>query len=166
MIVDNFEKNCNHILFSMYMYIVYTYVLLKKEGRIWASFHNNNQQQKSSTKRFELNYFTLVSLQAQLEEVKGQVPEIKEENLHLIQEKQSLGQELERQRLQVLELQDQLDVLRNQTTQERKMRANVALKISENIAQERESLVKELDMLRSVNTKVSYLNTFSTWLVE
>ena len=104
----------------------------------------------------------LSSPQAQLEEVKGQVPEIKEENLHLIQEKQSLGQELERQRLQVLELQDQLDVLRNQTTQERKMRANVALKISENIAQERESLVKELDMLRSVNTKVSYLNTFST----
>ena len=75
----------------------------------------------------------------------------------MIQEKQSLCQELERQRLQVLELQDQLDVLRNQTTQERKMRANVALKISENIAQERESLVKELDMLRSVNTKVSYL---------
>ena len=74
----------------------------------------------------------------------------------MIQEKQSLGKELERQRLQVLELQDQLDVLRNQTTQERKMRANVALKISENIAQERESLVKELDMLRSVNTKVSY----------
>ena len=57
--------------------------------------------------------------------------------------------------MQVLELQDQLDVLRNQTTQERKMRANVALKISENIAQERESLVKELDMLRSLNTKVS-----------
>ena len=73
----------------------------------------------------------------------------------MIQEKQSLGKELERQRLQVLELQDQLDVLRNQTTQERKMRANVALKISENIAQEREGLVKELDMLRSVNTKVS-----------
>ena len=84
----------------------------------------------------------------------------------MIQEKQSLGQELERQRLQVLELQDQLDVLRNQTTQERKMRANVALKISENIAQERESLVKELDMLRSVNTKVSYLNTFSSCLVK
>ena len=51
--------------------------------------------------------------------------------------------------------QDQLDVLRNQTAQERRMRANVALKISENIAQERESLVKELDMLRSLNTKVS-----------
>ena len=83
----------------------------------------------------------------------------------MIQEKQSLGKELERQRLQVLELQDQLDVLRNQTTQERKMRANVALKISENIAQERESLVKELDMLRSVNTKVSYL-ILSTYLVE
>ena len=100
-----------------------------------------------------------------MEEVRGQVPEIKEENLHLIQEKQSLGKELERQRLQVLELQDQLDVLRNQTTQERKMRANVALKISENIAQERESLVKELDMLRSVNTKVSYL-ILSTYLVK
>ena len=83
----------------------------------------------------------------------------------MIQEKQSLCQELERQRLQVLELQDQLDVLRNQTTQERKMRANVALKISENIAQERESLVKELDMLRSVNTKVSYL-ILSIYLVK
>ena len=85
----------------------------------------------------------------------------------MIQEKQSLCQELERQRLQVLELQDQLDVLRNQTTQERKMRANVALKISENIAQERESLVKELDMLRSVNTKVSYLrgHTQTMWTI-
>ena len=83
----------------------------------------------------------------------------------MIQEKQSLGKELERQRLQVLELQDQLDVLRNQTTQERKMRANVALKISENIAQERESLVKELDMLRSVNTKVSNF-ILSTYLVK
>ena len=83
----------------------------------------------------------------------------------MIQEKQSLGKELERQRLQVLELQDQLDVLRNQTTQERKMRANVALKISENIAQERESLVKELDMLRSVNTKVSNF-ILSTYLLK
>ena len=44
--------------------------------------------------------------------------------------------------------------MRTQTDQERKMRASVAMKISENIAQERESLVKELDMLRSINTKV------------
>lgn len=47
-----------------------------------------------------------------------------------------------------------MDALRTQTDQERKMRASVAMKISENIAQERESLVKELDMLRSINTKV------------
>ena len=58
---------------------------------------------------------------------------------------------------------DQLDVLRNQTAQERRMRANVALKISENIAQERESLVKELDMLRSLNTKVSLNWILTFW---
>ena len=62
---------------------------------------------------------------------------------------------------------DQLDALRTQTDQERKMRASVAMKISENIAQERESLVKELDMLRSINTKVrQYFKLMVTWWVS
>ena len=54
-------------------------------------------------------------LQHQLEEVKGQVPEIKEENIHLVNEKINLEKEVERQRLLMLELQDQLDSLRSQT---------------------------------------------------
>ena len=37
---------------------------------------------------------------------------------------------------------------------ERRSRASVAFKITENIAQEREDLVKELDLLRSINAKM------------
>ena len=93
-------------------------------------------------------------LQSQLEEVKGQVPEIKEENIHLVNEKINLEKEVERQRLLMLELQDQLDALRTQTQNERRSRANAAFKMSENIAMEREDLVKELDLLRTLNTKM------------
>ena len=54
----------------------------------------------------------------------------------------------------MLELQDQLDALRSQTQNERRSRANAAFKMSENIALEREDLVKELDLLRTINTKM------------
>ena len=51
-------------------------------------------------------------------------------------------------------MQDQLDDLRTQTQTERRSRASVAFKITENIAQEREGLVQELDLLRSINAKM------------
>lgn len=93
-------------------------------------------------------------LQQQLEEVRGQVPEIKEENIHLVNEKISLEKQVEMQRLQMRELQDQLETLRTQTAAERRSRASAAFKISENIVQEREDLVKELELLRSINAKM------------
>ena len=54
-------------------------------------------------------------LQQQLQQVRGQVPEIKEENNHLVKEKISLEHQVERQHLQIREMQDQLDDLRTQT---------------------------------------------------
>ncbi len=93
-------------------------------------------------------------LQAQLDDVRGQVPGIKEENIHLVKEKIGLEKQVELQRLQLGELQDQLETLRTQTQEERRLRASAAFKISENIAIEREDLVKELDLLRSINSKM------------
>ena len=89
-----------------------------------------------------------------MEQVKGQVPEIKEENSHLAKEKINLEHQLERQHFKIREMQDQLDDLRTQTQTERRSRASVAFKITENIAQEREGLVQELDLLRSINAKM------------
>jgi hypothetical protein len=94
------------------------------------------------------------TLQDQLETVKEQVPEIREENIHLGNEKFKLEQEVERQRLQMLELQDQLDSLRSQTQSERRSRASAAFKVSENIVMEREDIVKELALLRTINSKM------------
>ncbi len=94
------------------------------------------------------------SLHEQLESVKSEVPEIREENMQLSKEKTKLEKELERQRLQMLELQDQLDSLKSQTQEERRQRASAAFKVSENIVMEREDLVRELDLLRSINTKL------------
>ena len=52
------------------------------------------------------------------------------------------------------ELTDQMDGLRTMTSAERKERARAALKVSEGIAAERESLVSELNLMRVINTKM------------
>ena len=101
-------------------------------------------QAKLQMKDTQLNNFMEKQrlLQEQLEQVKGQVPEIKEENSHLAKEKINLEHQLERQHFKIREMQDQLDDLRTQTQTERRSRASVAFKITENIAQEREGLVQ------------------------
>ena len=113
-------------------------------------------QAKLQMKDTQLNNFMEKQrlLQEQLEQVKGQVPEIKEENSHLAKEKINLEHQLERQHFKIREMQDQLDDLRTQTQTERRSRASVAFKITENIVQEREGLVQELDLLRSINAKM------------
>ena len=93
-------------------------------------------------------------LQQQLEDIRGQVPGIRQENFDLIQERSGLEKQVELQSIQMRELQHQLENLRSQTSAERKVRVSAAFKMTENIAQEREDLVKELELLRSINAKM------------
>ena len=65
-----------------------------------------------------------------------------------------LQSEVERQRILMKELTDQMDGLRTLTSAERKERARVALKVSEGIAAERENIVSELNLMRVINTKM------------
>ena len=65
-----------------------------------------------------------------------------------------LQSEVERQRILMKELTDQMDGLRTLTSAERKERAMAALKVSEGIAAERENIVSELNLMRVINTKM------------
>ena len=80
--------------------------------------------------------------------------DIREENANLSKERAVLQSEVERQRILMKELTDQMDGLRTMTSAERKERARAALKVSEGIAAERESLVSELNLMRVINTKM------------
>jgi Ras and EF-hand domain-containing protein len=96
----------------------------------------------------------MIDLQRQLDEATKAVPEIRDENAELNRERDRLQQEVERQRILMRELQDHLDTVRTQATEERRQRAKAAFKVSENIAQERENLVGELALVRAINTKM------------
>ena len=93
-------------------------------------------------------------LQDQLEEARDALPEVKEEKEALQRERDKLRQELERERILQREMQEHLEEMKSQSQFERKQRAKAALKLSENIAQEREHLVNELDLVRAINSKM------------
>ncbi len=93
-------------------------------------------------------------LQEQLKDVKKLVPDMKEENALLTKDRDQLQAELDRQRILQKDLQSHLEELRSRTTDERRARAAAAFKVSENIAQEREGIVKQLDLLKAVNSKM------------
>ena len=61
---------------------------------------------------------------------------------------------MERQRILMKELSEQMDGLRSSTAAERKERARAALRVSEGIAAEREAIVSELSLMRAINTKM------------
>ena len=65
-----------------------------------------------------------------------------------------LQSEVERQRILMKELTEQMDGLRTSTAAERKDRARAALRVSEGIAAEREAIVSELNLMRVINTKM------------
>lgn len=75
----------------------------------------------------------------------------KQENIKLQKERDVLEKRLEQSEQMVIEMQNQLDHLRQQNLEEKKKRAKSAFSVTEGIAMEREGLVKQLDMLRNVN---------------
>lgn len=62
--------------------------------------------------------------------------------------------ELEGMERRLRETKEQLESIRKQTKEEKKARAMASFKVTENIANERESLVKQLDNLRLLNQKL------------
>ena len=68
-------------------------------------------------------------LQDHLDSARAAVPSIKDENQHLSRERDRLQAELERQRLLMAEVTQQMDELRAQTQTERRERARMAFKV-------------------------------------
>lgn len=80
--------------------------------------------------------------------------ETKLENDKLIKEKEALEEMLQRSQDSLEESKSYIGQLRSQQKDEKRERARAALRLTENIALERESLVKQLDLLRDVNKKL------------
>lgn len=93
-------------------------------------------------------------LEKRMSEVNFSEAEAKQTNERLIKEKDEI-ERLLRQSQEVLEEQKSyIQQLRQQQKDEKRERAKVALKLTEGIAMERESLVKQLDFLRDMNRKL------------
>ncbi|TRY68944.1 hypothetical protein TCAL_03773 [Tigriopus californicus] len=119
----------------------------KMREELEATLHMKDQQLMDVMHKME-------HYQSQLEQVKKAVPDMKVENVHLSKERDRLQSDLERERILMKDLHDQMEELRSQTQTERKARAKAAFKVSENIAQEREGLVQQLDLMKTLNNKM------------
>lgn len=119
----------------------------KMREELEAKLHMKDQQLMDVMHKME-------HYQSQLEQVKKAVPDMKVENVHLSKERDRLQSDLERQRILMKDLQDQMEELRSKTQTERRARAKAAFKVSENIAQEREGLVNQLDLMKTLNNKM------------
>lgn len=80
--------------------------------------------------------------------------ETKLENDKLMKEKEALEEMLQQSQESLEESKSYIGQLRSQQKDEKRERARAALHLTENIALERESLVKQLDLLRDVNKKL------------
>ncbi|KAK7496803.1 hypothetical protein BaRGS_00012012, partial [Batillaria attramentaria] len=78
----------------------------------------------------------------------------KEDNQRLKHEKEMLEDMLVQSQETLEESRSYIDILQSQQRDEKKQRARAALQLSEGIALERESLVKQLDMLKDVNKRL------------
>ncbi|XP_067120696.1 EF-hand calcium-binding domain-containing protein 4B-like isoform X1 [Centruroides vittatus] len=93
-------------------------------------------------------------MEKQLKEITSAGSETKQENIKLQMERDNLERRLTESDRSMKEMQNYLEELRQKTLEDRKKRARAALQVSENIAMEREHLVKELDVLRTVNKQL------------
>ncbi|KAL4225761.1 Calcium release activated channel regulator [Mactra antiquata] len=80
--------------------------------------------------------------------------ETKIENEKLAKEKEDLEEMLIKSQSKVEESQSYIDQLQQQNKNEKRERARAAIQLSEGIAVERETLVKQLDMLKTMNRKL------------
>ncbi|CAF1005588.1 unnamed protein product, partial [Brachionus calyciflorus] len=78
----------------------------------------------------------------------------KQENERLLKEKAMLEEELHEKNKSLQDSKSFINSLVQQTKEEKKNRAKQALKITENIAIERETLIRELELLKEINKKL------------
>ncbi|CAN7992410.1 unnamed protein product, partial [Ixodes pacificus] len=94
-------------------------------------------------------------LEAQLRNVNTNEAETKQENAKLLKELNRLEVRLVDSERSMQEMQRQADTMRQHSLEEKRRRAKTAMKVTEGIAMERESLVKQLSLLRDVNKELT-----------
>lgn len=93
-------------------------------------------------------------MEEKLDDISSQDISVKQENEKLMKEKEELEILLAQSQRNLDESRSYVQSLRGKHTMEKRERAMAALQITEGIALERESLVKQLDMLRDMNKKL------------
>ncbi|XP_063885413.1 protein split ends-like isoform X2 [Scylla paramamosain] len=93
-------------------------------------------------------------LRQRLEQAAAGEVAARQDNLRLEQHLKRLEEDLMRREAEVEELMQALDIHRRNTKNEKRRRAQQAFKVTEGIARERESLVTQLDLLRTINTQL------------
>ncbi|XP_043191524.1 EF-hand calcium-binding domain-containing protein 4B-like [Amphibalanus amphitrite] len=96
----------------------------------------------------------LTELTEQLAKVTSSDAQQRQEIAQLQKQKDSYESEVVRQQQLIADLQAAAEQSRALTREERRKRAMAAFNVTENIATEREDLVKQLDLLRTINTKL------------
>ncbi|XP_045104970.1 uncharacterized protein LOC123500331 [Portunus trituberculatus] len=93
-------------------------------------------------------------LRQRLEQAAAGEVAARQDNLRLEQHLKRLEEDLMQREAEVEELMQALDIHRRNTKNEKRRRAQQAFKVTEGIARERESLVTQLDLLRTINTQL------------
>ncbi|CAH8576394.1 unnamed protein product [Schistosoma margrebowiei] len=113
---------------------------------------NNKVQEKEKLLNDLVQQFEKAS--SKLEELQKNRMSIAQEKEKLLQEKEDLERKLEESQEMLNECKDYIDTLQKKAREERRRRAKAAIELSEGIALERETLVRQLDMLRTINQKL------------
>ncbi|XP_047480114.1 uncharacterized protein LOC125032789 isoform X2 [Penaeus chinensis] len=123
----------------------------QKEARALASLEGEVAEREAALRSLEDDQ---LKMRQRLEQVLAAETAARSENSFLSQHVEKLEADLNRRESEVHELQSALDALKHKTKEEKRKRANQAFKVTEGIARERESLVTQLDLLRSINTQL------------
>ncbi|CAH8519309.1 unnamed protein product [Schistosoma turkestanicum] len=113
---------------------------------------NNKVQEKEKLLNDLVQQFEKASIK--VEELQKTRMSIAQEKEKLLQEKEELERKLEESQEMLNECKDYIDTLQKKAREERRRRAKAAIELSEGIALERETLVRQLDMLRTINQKL------------
>ncbi|XP_054715858.1 EF-hand calcium-binding domain-containing protein 4B-like [Uloborus diversus] len=93
-------------------------------------------------------------MESQLEEMNSEESETKHENFKLQKDRDILESRLVASERMLNDMKSQLSLLRKRSLEEKRKRAQAALKVSEGIALERENLVLELNQLKEINKQL------------
>ncbi|KAK3094769.1 hypothetical protein FSP39_005976 [Pinctada imbricata] len=112
------------------------------------------QELKEKDRQLQDLYQKHHEMESRLKDLNMMEAETKQENEKLVKEKETLEDMLMKSEENLEESKAYISQLRNQQKDEKRERARAAIKLTENIALERESLVKQLDLLKDVNKKL------------